>query len=343
MRWNDVFVAATASYLPAAVETADEAIATGRYSQSEKVGNGIRAVRTASAEETGPVMAAHAARTAMKRSGLSGEEVGITLHASVSHQGQELWTPVNYVHREAIGGSGITVDIRQGANGGLAGVELAAAHLTARGDRAAVVTTGDAFRLPYFDRWASDSQQVYGDGAGAIVLSSQPGFARLLSTVSTSDSSLEPIYRGSSWIDAPFTSGRPVDLASRKTDYLQNKPEGYEGVIAQMTTHAQSTLSQALAEADTTMEELDHFVHANIAESIVGFSFHHLLGVRRERTPYDWGLDLGHVGAGDQIIGINHLASQGLLKPGQKLATMGVGTGFMWTAAVLEVLESPAW
>jgi 3-oxoacyl-[acyl-carrier-protein] synthase-3 len=343
MRWNDIYRAATGSYLPSAVETAEQAVAAGRYSQGERVGNGFRAVRTATAQETGPVMAAAAARTAMTRAGVAGEDVGLTIHACVGHQGQEFWTPVNYVHQEAIGGNGLTVEIRQGSNGGLAGLELAASHLAARGAAAAVVTTGDAFRLPYFDRWASDSQQVYGDGAGALVLSSQGGFARLVSTVSLTDSALEPIYRGSAWTAAPFENGKPVDLASRKSDYLRANEDGYEEVIGRMASHAATVLDAVLDEADTKIGDINHFVHANIAQTIVGFAFHSLLGVKPETTPYDWGLDFGHMGAGDQIIGIDHLAEIGALKPGQLVATMGVGTGFMWTAAVLEILEAPQW
>lgn len=344
MRWNSIYLAGTGSYLPALVETAEEAVAAGRYSRGEQAANGFRAVRVASEEETGPVMAAAAARTAMERAGMTGDDVDLTVHACVGHQGQEFWTPANYVHQEAIGGPAMTVEIRQGSNGGLTGMELAASHLAARGSgRAAVVTTGDSFRLPYFDRWASDSQQVYGDGAGAVVLSSSGGFARLLSTVSLSDSTLEPIYRGSAWTTGPFADGKPVDLASRKSSYLQQHEDGYEEVIGRMSRHASTALDTALAEAGTTIEQVDHFVHANIAETIVGFSFHSLLGVRRERTPYDWGLDYGHMGAGDQIIGINHLAATGSLRPSQLVATMGVGVGFMWTVAVIEILEAPRW
>jgi len=343
MRWNDIYIAATGSYLPQAVETAEQAVAAGRYSHSEMVANGFRAVRAATEQETGPVMAAAAARTAMARAGISGENVDLTVHACVGHQGQEFWTPVNYVHQEGVGGSGLTVEIRQGSNGGLTGLEFAASHLAARGADAAVVTTGDAFRLPYFDRWASDSQQVYGDGAGALVVSSRGGFARLISTVSLSDSTLEPIYRGSGWTAAPFEDGKPVDLASRKSSYLQSHEDGYEEVIGRMSAHAADVLATALAEAGATIGDVDHFIHANIAATIVGFAFHTLLGVKPETTPYEWGLDFGHMGAGDQIIGLDHLAEIGALRPRQLVATMGVGTGFMWTAAVLEILEAPQW
>jgi 3-oxoacyl-[acyl-carrier-protein] synthase-3 len=345
MRWDDVYIAGLGAYLPERTETAEQAVAAGRYDAEEAKANGIRSVRVASADEPGPVMAAAAGRQAVERAGLPAREYGLVLHACVGHQGQDMWTPVNYVQNETVGGHGMAVEIRQGSNGGLTGLEMAASHLAGRpGPGAALVTTGDAFRLPYFDRWASDSQQAYGDGAGAVVLSNRSGFARLLSTASRSDSSLEPIYRGvHGWTDGPYLEGKPVDLRSRKSDYLLREEGGYDGVIQKMTDNASSVLEEALSDADAKLSDARFFVHANIAETIAEFSFYSLLGVDRSTTTYDWGRDLGHMGAGDQLVGMNHIAEERGPRPGDLLVTMGVGVGFMWTVAVLEFLRTPTW
>lgn len=345
MRWENLYVAGLGAYLPERVQTAEEAVAAGIYNAEESTANGIRAVRVAGDGESPAEMAAAAGRQAVARSGHGHEDFGLVLHACVAHQGQEMWTPVNYVQNETVGGSGAAIEIRQGSNGGLAGVELAASYLTARPSQtAALVTTGDAFLLPYFDRWGSDSQQVYGDGAGALVLSSRGGFARLRSTASYSDSSLEPIYRGvDGWTPAPFHDQRPVDLRSRKSDYLLRNEDAYDTVIQRMTKNVGIVLQEALDDADTNLAGTSFFVHANIAETIAQFSFYTLLGVDRSTTTYDWGQDFGHMGAGDQLIGLNHLVESGRPKPGDLVVTLGVGTGFMWTVAVLEFLDVPQW
>ncbi|MDV5145200.1 hypothetical protein R1T08_13470 [Streptomyces sp. SBC-4] len=49
------------------------------------------------------------------------------------------------------------------------------------------------------------------------------------------------------------------------------------------------------------------------------------------------------MGAGDQLIGMNHVAEARNPRPGDFLVTMGVGVGFMWTVAVLEFTGTPAW
>ncbi|WP_037607973.1 ketoacyl-ACP synthase III family protein [Streptacidiphilus rugosus] len=345
MRWENVYVAGLGAYLPEQVQTAEEAVALGLYDAEESVGNGIRAVRVANDEEAPPVMAAAAARRAIDRSGHQDQDFGLLLHASIGHQGQEFWTPANYVQNETIGGRGTALEIKQGSNGGLAAVELAASYLSARpSETAALVTVADAFKPPYFDRWASDNQQVYGDGAGALVLSKRGGFARLLSTASLTDATLEPVYRGvTGWTPAPFAEGKPVDLRSRKRDYLLRHEDAYEQTINQMTVNAGQVLQEALDDADTKLADTQHFVHANIAESIATYSFYMTLGIDRATTTYDWGQDIGHCGGADQLLGLNHLVESGRVKAGDKIVTMGVGVGFMWTVAVLEIESVPSW
>ncbi|MEU7615821.1 3-oxoacyl-[acyl-carrier-protein] synthase III C-terminal domain-containing protein [Micromonospora rifamycinica] len=55
-------------------------------------------------------------------------------------------------------------------------------------------------------------------------------------------------------------------------------------------------------------------------------------------TTYEWGLDYAHMGNCDQFAGINHLYETGRLKSGDRLVTIGAGIGFMWTAAVIEIV-----
>ena len=176
------------------------------------------------------------------------------------------------------------------------------------------------------------------------MLSKNRGFAKLLSTATLSDSTLEPIYRGvDGWTDGPFLDGKPVDLHSRKSAYLLQEEGAYDTVIQLMTKHASQVLQEALDDADTDLASTQFFVHANIAETIVQFSFHSLLGVDPAKTVYEWGRNLGHMGAGDHLIGMNHVAEACAPQPGDKLVTMGVGIGFMWTVAVLEFTETPQW
>lgn len=345
MRWQNLYVAGLGAYLPEQVYTAEQAVADGLYGEGEREANGYRAVRVAAADETGPVMAAAAGRQAVERSGHDAGEFGLVVHSSVGHPGQDVWTPAHYVQNETVGGSAAAFEVKQGSNSGLAAMEVAASWITARPEAtAALVTTGDAFKLPYWDRWKADDQVVYGDGAGAVVLSTRAGFAKVRSTASHGDASLEPLYRGSdAWTEAPFHDGRPVDLAGRKSHWLSRNAGGYDEAIARINKNFGGVLQQALDDAGTDLAGTQWFVHANMSKTIVEWGFHGALGLDPDHTVYDWGLDYAHMGGGDQIIGLNRLFESGRPKPGDLIVTAGAGIGFTWTVAVLEVLDVPQW
>ncbi|MFD0329345.1 ketoacyl-ACP synthase III family protein [Streptacidiphilus monticola] len=241
----------------------------------------------------------------------------------------------------SIGGHAATAEVRQGSNGGLVGFELAASWVAARPDTAALVTAGDSFHLPYFDRWNSDDQQVFGDGAGALVLSTRTGFARVLGSTTYADSTLEPIYRGGDWTTGPFAEGRTVSLRSRKRDFLATGDNLYEQTIERMTKSLFAVTGQLFDELGLGIDDMAYLIHANTGQTIVDWGFYHPLGVDVSRTVYEWGRDFGHMGAADHIVNLNHLVETAPLKPGDKVLTIGVGTGFIWTAFVMEILEPP--
>jgi 3-oxoacyl-[acyl-carrier-protein] synthase III len=52
---------------------------------------------------------------------------------------------------------------------------------------------------------------------------------------------------------------------------------------------------------------------------------------------------VGHLGAGDQFAGLAHLVDAGELGAGGIAVLLGVGCGFVWSCAVVEVRYRPAW
>jgi 3-oxoacyl-[acyl-carrier-protein] synthase-3 len=346
MRWENVYVAGLGKYLPEQVYTAEQAVADGAYDADAAKKNGVRAVRVANDDEAGPVMAAAAGRQAIERSGHRPDDIGLVLHAYVTHQGRDLWTPAHYVQAATVGSAAsAAIEMRQGCNGAMAALELAASWITARPHApAALITSGDAFRLPYVDRWRSDDQTVFGDGACAMVLSTRGGFARLRATASRSEPSLEPIYRGQGpWTIAPFEDRKPVNLGGRPGEWLMQHEDAYDDALELVAENFSKTLQQALDDAETSLDRVNWFVHAHVIRPIAEWGFYRKLNLDPAITTYEWGLDYGHMGNCDQFLGINHLVETRRPKPGDLLVTVGVGIGFMWTVAVLEFLDVPNW
>ena len=345
MRWDDLYVAGVGAYLPESVETAEEAIAAGRFTEEKRTQHGYRSVRTAGPGETGPTMAAIAGRQAVARSGLSADEFGLVVHTYIGHPGLDHWTPASFVQRETVGGNGLAVELKQACNGSLAALDIAAAFLAARRDvGAALITGGDASRLPYIDRWASDAQTVEGDGAGALVLSSRGGFARVRATVSYGDPSLEPTVRGAAtWTDTPFQDGRTISLSDRKQSYQLAEDLSFEDMIDKISGGASFSLKQALADADAELSDVRFFLHQNIAETIATHALYGQKGIDRASTTYDWGLGLGSVSTVDQFIGLDRVIATRNPRPGDLAVLQGTGAGYVWSLAVLEFLETPHW
>lgn len=339
MRLDDVHVAGTGRRLPPAT-TLDEADRAGLCDRRKVWRSRIESV-CVSQDESGPQLAAHAAREALARAGSRPRDIGLVLHASIYYQGHDLWTPASYVQRVALGNACPAVEIGQMSNGGLAAVQLAAAYLRADpGSRQALVTTGDRFCLPGIDRWRSDPGTVLGDGGTAVVLSRGDGFARLRSIATVSDPDLEAMQRGSARFgDAPFGAGAVVDIEAHRRDFIART--GLDAVLDRFEAGQRAAVEGALADAGVGLGEIDWFVVPHLGWPRLEEQFLSKFGVRPERTTWAWGRTVGHLGAGDQIAGLGHLADTGALRPGQLCLLVGVGAGFTWTCAVVEALRLP--
>ena len=339
MKWENLYIAGLGSCLPPGRSAAD-AVAAGEFDAREHAEYQVRAVTVAPPGVPAVDLAVRAARQALDRSGVRAADVDLVLHASMYHQGQDLWTPAHYIQREVLGGGALALEVGQGANGGLAATELAASHLAARpGADAVLVTCADSFQLPGFDRWRSDSECVFGDGAAALVLSRRGGPLRLRSTASASDPELEPVFRGQDgWTTAPGSRPGPVDLRGRKQAWLAGAPD-VAAVMGGVTARMRGVVDRALTDAGVGLAEISLLVHANISTLLAEAQFHKPLGIDAGRTTLDWGRDIGHVGGADQLLGLNQLMSSGRARSGDLVLLIGAGMGFSWTAAVVEVLS----
>ncbi|MFE7076889.1 ketoacyl-ACP synthase III family protein [Streptomyces sp. NPDC057620] len=358
----DIRIAGCAVWLPPRTPVAD-AVAAGLCDEALATTTGMLSVAVAR-DEPAPEMAARAARTALERSGLghagvdsasgtgsdgvSGSgDVSLILHASFFYQGHDLWAPASYVQRTAVGNRCPAIEVGQVSNGGMAGLGLAVDHLRAgpaagEPDRRVLLTTGDAFRPPGFDRWRSDSGTFYGDGGTALVLSSSEGFARIRGLATVSVPELEGMHRGDDpFGHAPFSHRPVVDLDACKKDFLAT--HRVPRVIAASGAAQDAAVERALAAAGVTLADVDRFVLPHLGRKRLRAGHLARFGIAEERTTWEWSRGIGHLGAGDQIAGFDHLVSSGSLGAGDLVVWMSVGAGFTYSCAVVEMLERPAW
>ncbi|WP_251094255.1 ketoacyl-ACP synthase III family protein [Streptomyces sp. Caat 7-52] len=342
MKYEAVYVAGNGTWLPRPLPVGDAA-AQGLCRERDVARTEFVAA-TVSTEEPAPEMAARAARQALERSGLPAATVRLLLYANVYYQGHDMWAPASYVQRAALGGGrSQAIELHQMSNGGMAALELAATHLTAAPGPSAVLTVAaDRFCLPGIDRWFSDPGSVFGDGGAALVLSNEDGYARLRSLVTVSDPSLEAMHRGDDpFGPAPFSVRSPLDVKACQKGFLSSA--SMSETVARSARGQREALEGALADADVKLDDIDWFVLPHFGRRRLAANYLAPYGIDPDRTAWSWFRGVGHLGAGDQFASLGRLVDTGAVGPGDRCLLLGVGAGFTWSGAVVEILRRPAW
>lgn len=333
MSEDSIFVSGVGVHLPTRME-ADQAQALGLVDALAVRRTAMRSVCVS--KLSGPEMAVRAARAALADARVQPQDITLVLHASTYYQGHDLWAPASYIAQFAVGNAGLSVDVNQLSNGGMAALELAQAHLRGLPEsHSALITTGDRFCPPGFDRWNSDPGTVCGDGGTALVLSRAGGFARLLSLVTVSDPELERMGRG----DVPFgdvaLAHRPISIEAQRASAL--KRWGMSTVLERLRQGQRESFERALKQSGLSAGDIDLFVPPNLGRPRMQFQFFEPLGIDAADSTWGWGSTVGHLGAGDQAAGLAHLRDTGALTAGRRVALLGAGGGFAWSTAILEV------
>jgi 3-oxoacyl-[acyl-carrier-protein] synthase-3 len=286
-------------------------------------------------------MAVEAARVAVRRSGIPAGEFGLLLHGSLWFQGLDMWASASYVANQSVGVQAVAFDLQQRSNGGMGALHLAAVYLAAGGASTALVTTGDRFAAPAFNRWGAQFYTLFGDAGTALALSTRAGFALLLSSAATADNGLERWGRGSSPFGTAPGQEAPVQVLRRAAEHAAT-PEAdssWERIEAAMLRVRDEALADAGVEIGEVARAVVPFIHRGGGQS----ENYDLLGIGEKKSVWEFGRGVGHLGAGDQIAGLNYLLERQLLAPGDLVLLLGVGVGFSFTASVVRIGEPPVW
>jgi 3-oxoacyl-[acyl-carrier-protein] synthase-3 len=151
------------------------------------------------------------------------------------------------------------------------------------------------------------------------------------------DTGLEAMYRGAE----PFASrpGRTVDVRARRRAFMAETG----GVADRTTAGLTEAIERALGEAGACLGDVARFIFPNVGLATLRTRYLAPLGLDMAASTWDWGRRTGHVGAADQLTGLDHLVTTGQVRPGDKVMLVGIGAGFSWTCALVEVASRPPW
>ncbi|MFI7110225.1 ketoacyl-ACP synthase III family protein [Nonomuraea sp. NPDC050227] len=346
MRYADTYIGGVGTYLPRTVVSVEKAVAKGWYPAEDAELHNLAGTVVAG-DVPAPEMALHAARSAIKRSGRAPGDLDLLLYASTWHQGPDGWPPHSYLQRHLVGGDVLATEIRQGCNGMFIALELAAGHLAAApGRQAALLVAADNYGTPLMDRWRMGPGYIGGDAAAALVLTKDRGFARLASVCTTTVAAAEELHRGSEPLFPPgVTVGRRMSFAARNEQFRQQvMPKGEAGAaLFNIQRALMEIVERVLDESGIEARDLTRVAFMNYSEEIVEQRCMAVVDLPMSRSTWDYGRTIGHCGAGDQVLSLDHLLTTGQLGPGDHLLMLGTGPGVTVSGAVLEILETPHW
>ncbi|MEV6301944.1 ketoacyl-ACP synthase III family protein [Actinoplanes sp. NPDC051861] len=343
MKVDGITLEAIGSYLPPATRIAD-AVEAGLFERSAAAESAQESVLIAG-DESAPDMAVTAARTALARSGREAHRIDALIHASVFMQGPEMWTPPGYILRE-LGARDIpAIELRQGCNGMLSALEAAVFRLVADPASSSVLlTTAENLNSPLLDRWRGGIIGLFGaDGAAAAVVGTGPGFATVDAINSAVFSEIEGMARGAEPLfPPPSATAQPFDLVDRTVHFAQTVrplPETTEVIRKGQLDLAQQTL----AEAGADLDDMRRVLYVNGARWLMHRNLTEPFGIELERTSWEIGRTIGHMGAGDHMVSLERLLLDGALEAGDRVLIVGGAPGWSVTTVVLTITDPPAW
>lgn len=340
MRTENLYLSGIGSHLPP-LYPAERAVGEGLYDEAARKSSGMRSAAV-SASTPAPDMAIAAARTALAGSGHGPDDIGVLLHSYTHHQGPDGWSAGHYVLKNTVDRPVPAVEIKQGCLGMLASVEAAANRLVANPTHeAALITTGDNYSTPGVDRWRASGLFVLADAGSAVVLSRRAGFAQLLAVGSLSDSSMEILHRAGEELFPPgVTRGRGLNFSERAEKVREQWAAGQAPPIKNFGDRVAEIAERTLKEAGLTLDQVSRVCHVGFARPALEAMFLIPLDIPEEKNVWDHVSTIGHTGAADLFLGLEHLWRGGEVGPGDHVLLIGASTGMEAGAAVVRITES---
>jgi 3-oxoacyl-[acyl-carrier-protein] synthase-3/clorobiocin biosynthesis protein CloN2 len=141
------------------------------------------------------------------------------------------------------------------------------------------------------------------------------------------------------------TVGRELDFTSRTAVFNRNANIQKDSSSVWMTVHMRllTTVQRSLDEAGTDIDDVTRVAFMNYSREIVEKRGMSAIGLPMEKSTWDFGRTVGHLGASDHLVSFHHLLDTGRLGPGDHLLMVSVGPGITISSAVVQVVNAPPW
>jgi len=330
---RDVRITGWGSYAPSRVLTnADLERMVDTSDEWIRTRTGIRERRVAAAHETTASMAAVAGRRAIAVAGLEPDEIDLLLVATLT---PDYWMPSTAaLVKEAIGNTrAAAMDVMAACSGFVYGYATARAYI-ASGMAKHVLVMGAETLTRFLDYTDRDTCILFGDGAGAVVLSASDTPGGMLSVELTT----EPAGAYNIWLPSGGSmSPSSAETVARGEHYI--RMQGRETYRFATRTLASTALA-AVAKAGLQPADIDlvipHQANIRIIEAVA----------KAMHLPMDRmfvNLDrYGNTSAASVPIALAEAVDSGRVRIGDRIVIVAFGAGLTSGAVVLEWTATPA-
>jgi len=307
----------TNAHLEKMVDTSDEWITTR---------TGIKSRRQAARDEFTSDMAAHAAQRAMKKAGVTADQIDLIIVATIT---PDMPFPATAcIVQQKIGARrAAAFDLEAACSGFIYGLEVGQQFIMSRTYDTVLVIGAE--KLSSIVDWKDRNTCVlFGDGAGAAVLQSRPNSHGLLTAVMGADGSKGGL------LHMPGGGSRcpaSADSVAAKLHYLRmDGRETFKNAVQAMYHAAQEALRRCELDIAKIKCVIPHQANRRIIDAV---------GKRLGATPEQLFINLdryGNTSAASVAIALDEAVSSGKIQRGDLILMMVFGAGLTWGAAVIE-------
>ena len=299
------------------VETSDEWIITR---------TGIKQRRLAAKDEFTSDMAAHAAQRAMKKAGVTADQIDLIIVATIT---PDMPFPATAcIVQQKIGARrAAAFDLEAACSGFIYGLEVGQQFIMSRTYDTVLVIGAE--KLSSIVDWKDRNTCVlFGDGAGAAILQSRPNSHGLLTAVMGADGS-----KGS-LLHMPGGGSRcpaSADSVAAKLHYLRmDGRETFKNAVQAMYHAAQEALRRCELDISKIKCVIPHQANRRVIDAV---------GKRLGATSEQLFINLdryGNTSAASVAIALDEAVSSGKIQRGDLILMMVFGAGLTWGAAAIE-------
>jgi 3-oxoacyl-[acyl-carrier-protein] synthase-3 len=299
------------------VDTSDEWITTR---------TGIKSRRQAARDEFTSDLAAHAAQRAMKKAGVTADQIDLIIVATITPD--MLFPATACIVQQKIGaGRAAAFDLEAACSGFIYGLEVGQQFIMSRTYDTVLVIGAE--KLSSIVDWQDRNTCVlFGDGAGAAVLQSRPNSHGLLTAVMGADGTKGNL------IHMPGGGSRcpaSADSVNARLHFLRMEgKETFKNAVQAMLTAAREALRRCELDITKIKCVIPHQANQRIIDAV---------GERLGATPEQLFVNLdryGNTSAASVAIALDEAVSSGRIQRGDLILLVVFGAGLTWGAAVIE-------